>query len=437
MSRVGRSSLKWTAALALLAGMAIPGTSRADIVLYDKDGWGFFTRGLINAHYQAIVGDADPTPNAGTLLGSPFAIPDESTSIFSNNGKSLDVSRIRSGFVGTQIGFGATRKLSDSVNVDSFMAVSLDDISNARGQSATINTKDVDFREAWAAIHSPYGTFKFGRMFSIFGSASAEVMLIAFRYGEGNPCLVQAATIGCGSVGAGPLYAQFDGQFRYISPRLAGFELQLAILDPTAAPDVYTLTPIPRFDGQLSWEAHGPTANLRLVGQGVYNLIQQQSQPGAPEPSAQVWGGMGSALFDVGGAWGTVKFGGGGWYGKGIGTHWIMENPGGGAANFMSFDGSPQHTLRDFLGVYTNLAYDYRGSAIAVGGGGVFVKETAFDQTQAGYDLLTQSEEAHVVFTQTIDTIVLEAEYMRWQSKWQQGDKQNLNFGGVGANFFW
>jgi hypothetical protein len=419
--------------------MAIPRTSKADIVLYDKDGWGFYTKGFIAAHYEAIVGDIEPTPANGILLGSPFAIPNESTGAQDQNKKTYALSRMRSGFVGTQIGFGATRRISDSVTVDSLMAVSINDISNARGQSATINTKDVDFREAWASLRTPYGDLKFGRMFSIFGSASAEVMLIAFRFGEGNPCLVQGTTIGCGSVGAGPLYAQFEGQMRYISPRLAGFELQLSVVDPTASPDVYTLTPIPRFDGQLSYEAHfGETANLRLVTQGVYNVAQQQAQQGQTSaPSAKVWGGMGSALFDVGGAWGKVIFGGGGWYGQGIGTHWIMENPGGGAANFMSYDGSPDHTLRDFLGVYGNLAYDYKGTALAVGGGGVFVKETDFDKMQTGYDLLTQSVEAHVVFTQKFDSFVLEAEYMRWQSKWQQGDKQDLNFGGVGANYFW
>jgi hypothetical protein len=441
-------SLKWAAASALLAVTAIPATSRADIVLYDKDGWGFYTKGFIAAHYEAIFGDAEPQMTMGTLLGGPFAIAGEDTSAADVSDPAhpkLAVSRLRSGFVGTQIGFGARRKISDSVDVDSLMAVSINDISNARGQSATVNTKDVDFREAWAALRTPYGTVKFGRMFSIFGSASAQVMLLAWRYGEGNPCLVQATTIGCGSVGAGPLYAQFEGQIRYISPRLGGFELQASVVDPTASPDIYTLTPIPRFDGELNYELKfpGDQGYLRLIAQGVYNHIEQPPNAGVPQPSANVWGAMGSALLNFQGQWGKLDVGGGGWFGEGIGTHWIMENPGGGSANFMSFDGNtdptmgPVHQLRDFRGYYGNIAYDYHGTALAVGGGGVFVKTTPFDATTTAYNVLTQSIEGHAVFTQAFDTIVLEAEYMFWQSKWIQGQGQNVNFGGVGLNYYW
>jgi predicted porin len=453
MSRVRRSSLQLAAALALLAAAVIPATSRADVVLYDKDGWGLYTRGLIAAHYEAIIGDAEPPVVGGrVLVGGVFAIPGEDTQAANtSNPKSptLTLSRMRSGFVGTNIGFGVTRKISDTVNVDSLMDVSINDISNARGQSSTTNTKDVDFREAWAALHTPYGTLKFGRMFSIFGSASGQVVMLAFRYGEGNPCLVQATTIGCGSVGAGPIYAEFDGQMQYISPRLAGFELKLAVVDPTASPDIYTLTPIPRFDGELNYRADfNESSNLRIIAQGVYNHIEQQAQAGAPQPSANVTGAMGSALLDVGGSWGKLQVGAGAWLGSGVGTHWIMENPGGGAALFLSFDdcpgmlpngtgACPAHALRDFRGYYGNVAYDYRGTALAVGAGGVFVKATDYDKATMSYNVLNQSIEGHVVFTQTFDAIVLEAEFMRWQSKYQAGESQNINFAGVGANFFW
>jgi hypothetical protein len=114
-----------------------------------------------------------------------------------------------------------------------------------------------------------------------------------------------------------------------------------------------------------------------------------------------------------------------------------MENPGNAGSQYLSFDGGTQHALRDFRGYYGNVAYDYHGTALALGGGGVFVKATDYDKTQMGYDLLSQSVEGHAVFTQTFDSIVLEAEYMHWQSKYLQGEKQDLNFGGVGINYFW
>jgi hypothetical protein len=274
-------------------------------------------------------------------------------------------------------------------------------------------------------------------MLSIFGSASIEVVLLAYRYGEGNPCLVQGSTIGCASVGAGPLNPLFDGQIQYLTPRVAGFQVRLAVVDPTSAASIYTLTPIPRFDGELTYEARwGDVGKFRVVGQGVYNHIEQQGSNGMSGASVDVKGVMGSALLDVGGPWGKVQLGGGAWTGTGVGFHWLMEAiPGGNL--FTSFDGSPAYALRDYRGYYGNVAYDYHGTALAVGGGGTFLTPTAFDVTQTAYDLLSQSLEGHVVFTQRFDTIVLEAEYMRWQSKYLLGETQNLNFGGVGINYFW
>jgi hypothetical protein len=406
------------------------------VVLFEKDGWGFYTKGLIAAHYQAIIGDGEPP---GNLVGGVFGIPGEDTAATdtsdSRNPK-LTVSRLRSGFIGTQIGFGVTRRISDSVDVDSLVAVSLADISNARGTTNGA-PQGIDFREAWAALHTPFGTVRFGRMFSLFGSASSEVVLLAYRYAEGNPCLVQGSTIGCGSVGAGPLYPLFEGQIQYLTPRLAGFQVRLAVVDPTSAAQIYTLTPIPRFDGELTYEAKwGDVGKFRVIGQGLYNHIEQQATNGMPGASADVKGLMASALLDVGGSWGLVQLGGGGWAGTGVGFHWLMEAPSGGML-YTSFDGSPQYALRDFRGYYGNLAYDYHGTAIAFGGGGTFLKATEFDKMQMGYDLLSQSLEGHVVFTQRFDSIVLEAEYMRWSSHYLLGETQNLNFMGVGINYFW
>ena len=121
-------------------------------------------------------------------------------------------------------------QISPNVRVTSFLAISMNGINSNRGQAYQ---KDVDYREGWAAIETPYGTLKFGRMFGVFGEGSAEVMMMAFQYGVGHPCVTLSATpISCGSSGAGPIYAGFDSAIRYISPRLAGFEFVLSIADP-------------------------------------------------------------------------------------------------------------------------------------------------------------------------------------------------------------
>src|SRR5260370_16802960 len=172
----------WSVFLAALASAFLIATrARADIKIYGKDGLSVYTRGLIAAHYQIGVGDADPAGKDGRgLIGGKFT--DEGVKDSRDN--SVLLSRVRSGFVGSQLGLGVNRRISDSVNVTSLVAISVNDVSSSRGQDAF---KSADFREAWAAIATPFGTLKVGRMFSIFGSASGQVVLLAFRYGFGTP----------------------------------------------------------------------------------------------------------------------------------------------------------------------------------------------------------------------------------------------------------
>jgi hypothetical protein len=418
--RIGslRLGLAVACALTLFASRA-----RADIVLYDKDGWGVFTRGQAAAFYQLSLGDADPSSATQQFVGGVLSSTQESNP--ANN--TLTLSRVRSGFVGSQIGFGVRRDISESVHVDSLMAVSLQDVSGGR---ATDVPEGVDFREAWANLVTPYGSFKFGRMFSIFGSASAQVVLLAYRYGIGNPCVAGGAGIGCGSVGAGPLYAAFNAEMRYITPRLAGFEAQLSVGDPVSGQDAnYTQTPLPRFDAEISYDKHfGESTRLRVITQGITQEIARNNM--GVEQTANIWGLMGSAIIEASG----FALGAGLWEGSGIGTTRLLEVPGG--TDSISFDNSG--VLRLFRGYYGNVAYDYHGTRLAAGTGIVYVRPTALDEAaNSPDDVLDHSAEWHVVFTQQFDAFILTAEFARWTERWHSDAHEIVNFSSVGANFNW
>jgi hypothetical protein len=105
-------------------------------------------------------------------------------------------------------------------------------------------------------------------------------------------------------------------------------------------------------------------------------------------------------------------------------------------SNPISFDKSPNHELRLFRGFYGNLQFDIQGTLLTAGGGILFVRPTALDESDmASSDVLKQQYEAHVTVSHKFDAIVLNAEFMRWTSQWHFGEKQNLNFMGVGANY--
>jgi hypothetical protein len=443
MSRLRVSTL-WLSSAALLAALvASPSVARADVTIFDQDGWSFYTNGLVATHYQLTMGDSDPK----TLVTQAFAGGKFQTSnVEDGRNGNVVLSRMRSGFVGTQIGFGVNRQISQNVHVESLLAISVDDVSNDRGQGGV---KGVDYREAWAAIVGPYGTFKFGRMFSIFGSASAQVVLIAYRYGIGNPCAFSVpGHIACGSVGAGPLYAGFDAQMRYISPRIGGIELQISISDPTRAAADYTLTPVPRVDGEINFDGKVGPAHAHVTVQGLYE--QPKWVDRSELKGLNVWGAMASGIVDAFGA----TLGGGAWTGAGIGIRVPLEveDP----TYPLSYDPETREA-RHFLGAFGNLAYQLKstGTGVALGGGAVFIKPTNHDKQtmdipemmvngtvipavpKPSYSVLTQNYEGHVVFTQQFDAVVFTLEYMRFHSKWYFGEQQSMNFMAVGANYFW
>src|SRR4051794_12614863 len=101
-----------------VAVSAIPTRALADVTLFEKNGWTFHTSGLVAAHYQLVKGDADPTFSNGMTTGGPSAggqiLDGRATSDVRDN--SITLSNVRSGFIGTQIGFGLNREISPTVH---------------------------------------------------------------------------------------------------------------------------------------------------------------------------------------------------------------------------------------------------------------------------------------------------------------------------------
>ncbi|HEY0715924.1 MAG TPA: porin [Polyangia bacterium] len=420
MRRFRVASVSLSAAVAA-ASISVPLRATADVTFHNKEGWKVYTAGLISAQYQLATGDGDPPTTHGVLVGGKL-LPGGARD---TRDDSVTLSRIRSGFVGTQIGFGIVREISEETKVDAFMAVSLNDIGSNRGQTLP---KGVDFREAWASLTGSFGSFKFGRMFSIFGSASAPIVLLAHQYGVGNPCYLNEATIACASVGAGPLYAGFDAQVRYHTPRMGGFELQVAISDPVVGP-AFQITPQPRFDGEVNYDQEfGESSRLRLWGQGMTEEIRRVN--GQELQVGRVWGAMGAGLANLG----NFAIGGGGWTGAGIGVRQVMEIID--AANPLAYDS--EGTLRKFRGFFGNASYTLGSTTIAAGGGAAYVQPTSPDIAEtSSVNVLNQSIEMHVTLAHKFDQVIFTAEYMQWKNSWYFGEQQILNFAGAGANFVW
>ncbi len=403
------------------------GAARAELVFYDKDGWRAYISGRVEGHYQLMVGDGDPV-SSNRLVGGQ--IQNNSTQDEDNH---VVTSRIRSGFMSGQLGVGVVNQLDPSVEARGFVGLWVLGIDSGKGSPP--GTKGVDYREAWGAVSGPFGMVLFGRAFSIFGSASGEVNSYAFEYAVGHPCLADVSTIACGAVGAGPLYAGYNAQLRYASPRLAGLQLQLSLEDPSSLPD-YHITPLPRFEGELGFQTDLPYEGLvSIKGQGIMQRLGKLNAARDDTEFVTAWGVLGAGRFEMAG----FKLGGGAWTGKGMGTHNALQQDDQARplAHDMPGGGFPGDELRNFRGFFGNVGYEYRGFGLVVGGGGVFVQETVSDAATVSTSVLSQNTEYHAVFTARYRSVVFSAEYMHWESKWYRGESQTLDFAGLGATFEW
>lgn len=409
-----------------LFGLTVAAPARADVVFYEKDNWSVYTRGLIASHYQYASGEGDPvSPMSKVLVGGKI-LPGQA---IDPDDKSLKLSRVRSGFIGTQLGIGVRRKINDYVKVDSLVAINLADVSSNRHQEFN---KSVDVREAWAAAETPFGTFRFGRAFMIFGSGSAPVVLISHKFSVGHPCFTNDPTIACATVGAGPLYAGFDAQLRYETPRFVGLQLQASISDPWIGPG-YAMTSTPRIDGEINFDQPlGDVGRVRVFVQGVTQTVKRRNVGEPNLTSGTVMGGMGTAVFNLFG----LAIGGGGWQCKGCGTRQVFE-VGIDSANPLAYNNN-DYELRTGRGFFGNAGYTFLGYTLAAGAGAAYMKPAAGDIAMASpVSVLHSSTEWHVTFTKQIDALALSAEFMKWKNTWHFGETQNMIYTGLGANYVW
>lgn len=170
-----------------LAGTTLSRSAHAEVTLVDKDGWHVTFDGRVNAFLSVGKGDDFPkaTPNPATpgmdhtVMGSNKApgVPDvgwKSAELQDAKGKYFAM-RVRSGMVGNVLGFGVSRKVTDTTSVKGYVAI-----------WSTIETLNRDkwapvipeAREGYFNITGPWGSATVGRTFGWFGRMSTEIDML-------------------------------------------------------------------------------------------------------------------------------------------------------------------------------------------------------------------------------------------------------------------
>jgi predicted porin len=440
-----RVSLLLSAALAGLGVLTHAESARADLTIAKGDKWEVSTNGRVNAFLSYIKGDGFPAKNPGQTHNLAAGAGFESFQTDANN--KIEAIRLRSGFLGNVLGFSAKMQLTDTTTVTSHIEI-WSTIETLRVK-ATSNYPDV--RQGYGKIEGPWGGLLVGRSLALFERGAIS---LDFNYQHGNglgyPCNADAGGPTCGMVGYGVIFAGFNPQITYNTPKFQGFQVSAGLFDPVNAPGKYERTPLPRLEGEADYDAEFLVANVKSnVHAFVNGMWQKLSEQGNPdqvprmpyEPrSVNPYGvnlGFWAEVFHVRAGFSMFQ-------GKGLGMNNTLEN------TPIVFDSEGE--ARKFDGYYGVLGLNLDPLSLNVGYG--ITRVFATTETTCAHAPPCKSD-FQLAMTNRFDPIKTQAaisaginyafgehlvaalEYFRADHTWYFGDKQRLNFVNTGLTVLW
>jgi predicted porin len=294
------------------------GTARAEIVLFDKDGWTVKTDGLAQGFYQLGTGDSIPAgvlSDFGGFGGGPPGADGKWTQ-----------SRFRSGWTGGRFNWRITHQLSEKTKVHAVLGVAYA-ISTQNNPVATDNNWDI--RNGFMEIESTWGDLVIGRSVGLYtlGTIISTINNTSAALGLGNACGMGGDGLGCYTTGYGAKFPGFWAGVFYTTPDMGGLKIKLSAVDPTAAGQAgltgmgvggmapvalsqrFARTPLPMFQTLVMYNLNLGTIKINPFFNGFW---QRLGKAGSDDNLDTLAGGAGIDL-----TLGPVKVGGGGTAEKG------------------------------------------------------------------------------------------------------------------------
>lgn len=240
----------------------------AAVEIYEKDGMSFSTDGLVNVFYSNS--SIDETDAAG--------MESDHTQ-----------SRVRTGFLPSNIGFNFANQLSDmKIGMRSSFWVSLSDTDNNRDTSpADLGTGSlIDVRQFYATVGGSWGEVLLGKDFGLYNRANilGDELLLGFGQTSEFFGLVDGGNVSFGNIATGYTYPMPKSQITYRTPDMSGFKLAVGIMDPNkTAGD--SSEELPRFEAELMYNtSFDDDASLKAWVSGVTQTSEindvEQNQSG-------------------------------------------------------------------------------------------------------------------------------------------------------------
>lgn len=434
---------------------------RAEVTLVSKDGWDIFSSGRINGFVSYAGGDGFPLASKdangqlvalrGGGLGTGDAAVEQKVDAMGNpvdQGK-IQSTRVRSGFLGNVLGFGARRKLTnDGTTLTGYVAIWAFIESEARRKYRPV---PADVREGYLKMEGPWGSLLVGRSLTLFSRGATEIdFLYGHGFGLGYPGSVDINGPAAGHIGFGVLANGFAAGVVYATPNMGGLQVTVGAFDPSMLAGSWERTKWLRPETEVTYDVSlGDSAKIHLFANGGWQKVYVSSST----KEATAYGAGYGARLEVG----PVHLGVAGHWGKGLGLNYALES------NDATVASTEQdYVLRTSDGYYAQLQLALGKLDISAGAGITRVMLLDSDKADtrnddndpatpianddanpAAQDPLAFSVAKHqlgisggVVYHLT-KSLHLDVDYFRAQFAWYLGERQNVNFVNAGLTMLW
>jgi hypothetical protein len=365
-----------------MTSLLVSSQAAADVTLVEKDGWSVFTNGRVASFFNYTQGDGHPSVTTARqevdpATGEPVINPDTGqpniiANVLDGNGNTVTLwgggvtpsqhglvdapagedgkvqeLRMRTGFVGNVIGFGVKNQITPEVDITGYYAITALITTNGRRKYLTV---PVDARESHATVSGPFGSFRFGRMGTLYNRGATELTYrYGFAYGLGWPGSISdegdnGGNAASAHVGFGVLANGFGGGMMYSTPSLGGLTVNLGVFDANSLVGTpWERVRWPRPETEITFEApFSETMGMKLFVNGMFQKVYKRDDP----EDESLFGAGGGAMFDLN----PFHVGFAGHYGKGVGMAYALD------PNEVLADNSPGGNrtgdLRTFSGYY-------------------------------------------------------------------------------------
>ncbi len=408
--------------LAACAALAGARTARAELVLYDKDGWTLKHDGRAQGFYMLSMGDTNPTPAAPPVVDFDFL----STSAGDADNHFVS-SRFRSGWTGGRFNWRATKQMSSDTKASAYLGVAY----SISTQNSPANTNNLwDIRNGFVEIEAPWGDLVVGRAVGLYtlGSIIHTINLTSAAVGLGNTCGTGGDNLSCYTSGYGVKFPGFWAGFFYTTPDMGGLKIKVGAMDPVAvgqdpaagAPldsQAWAKTPLPHFQTLITYNVTAGPVKLSPHFNGFW---QRVGRAGTTQSLDPIGGGIGLDLTA-----GDFKIGGGGSMEHGTNLYVPLVGR-------ETVDGNGG--LRDGVSFYADAMYTVGPVDLSAGYGQSGLKRTPFDES-LNLNINKVQSNIHGAIQYHIAPLTFVAELNVLHHEWYLGNKQNVQVISLGADF--